>query len=146
MGIDEYPTDVREGLSHSEKIDLAYKLNMQRRHFDEPGVKRERVKEYLREHWDGESKSHAAEVTGSSRRTVSRALDEIRQSGKSGQVPEFTTRSERRKAIREAIEENPEASNREIADRLGVSHPTVGNVRQTFENPGDPVPSSVANK
>ena len=64
----------------------------------------------------------------------------VEQGGKFSQVTNFTTQTERRRAIREAIQTDPDASNREIADRLGVTHPTVGNVRQTFENPGDPVP------
>lgn len=42
----------------------------------------------------------------------------------------FTTAAQKESKVRDAIEESPDASNREIAKRTGVSHPTVASIRR----------------
>lgn len=46
------------------------------------------------------------------------------------------SRSQRRALIREYLELHSELSDREIARRLGTTHPTVGSVRLELEDPG----------
>jgi len=112
---------VREGLSHGEKVDLAYKLNMQRRHFDEPGAKRERIDQYFIEHWDGEKDDEeVAETVAASPEYTAERRKVLADGGKISARRKFTTQTEKRKAIRRAIEDDPDASNREIAERTDV--------------------------
>jgi hypothetical protein len=57
-------------------------------------------------------------------------------------VEQFSSRTAKRRAIREAIVDDSDASNRAIARQLDVDKNTVGDVRRNIEIPSDPVPSS----
>ena len=89
----------------------------------------------------GDNDEAVAKLLGVSRSLVTRKKNSL-SGGENVTNHEFTTQTEKRRLIREAIEDDPDASNREIADRTGVSHPTVGDIRNTIENPGDPTPSA----
>jgi hypothetical protein len=75
------------------------------------------------------------------RSTPLQAKQELNEAGELSNLTQFATQTEKRRAIREAIEADPDASNRAIARQLDVDKNTVGNVRQTVEEPGDPVPT-----
>ena len=80
LGIKNYPKVIRAGMSESEKITHARKLNIARRHL---------------------------------------------------------TSEQKRGLIREQLKETPEKSDRQIAQALGVSHPTVAAQRRELEKIGD---------
>src|SRR6266536_1562639 len=54
------------------------------------------------------------------------------------------TLAERRAAITQVLKENPELSNRQIADQVKVSHPTVAKARKKMEQAGDVVKVSTS--
>ena len=80
LGIKDYPKVIRAGMSESEKLTHARKLNIARRHL---------------------------------------------------------TSEQKRGLIREQLKETPEKSDRQIAQALGVSHPTVAAQRRELEETGD---------
>lgn len=137
LGIEDYPVRAVYGKSDAEKQRMAWRLNMQRRHFGN-GEKRDRVKDYLLTSWDGEPEREVADLLGVSQMTVNRAKEELLDDGKLKQVSQFS-KEEKRQQVREYINENPDASNREVADAIeaDVSHATVGNWRNKFESDED---------
>lgn len=144
LGIEDEdrPVRVRDGLSEQEKRSLAYRLNMQRRQVDQQS-KKELIKQRLNELIDaGIDKTDedvadelgcARSLVTSTRKTV--VNDKIGGGGKNVSRDNFTTVSDyatneqKDKLIKDLLVENPDASNREIADQLGVSHPMVGSRR-----------------
>jgi N6-adenosine-specific RNA methylase IME4/ParB-like chromosome segregation protein Spo0J len=116
----------------------AYRPNLARRDFSS-GAKREAVKQYLLEHWEGErSEKEVATDLGVSQFTVNRARRELREAGKLTEVNDFST-AEKRQQVREYLAEYPEASNREVAEAVeaDVSHASVGNWRNEWEEEGE---------
>lgn len=135
LGIDGYPTKIHAGLSDQEKRDLAYKLNLQRRHL-EAGEKQEIAKKYLLEDWDGgESQKSVAQRLGVSEYTVSEAKKELEDGGKEFGAKSFP-KSDKRRQVRDYIDGNPDASNREVEDAIeaDVSYKTIGNWRNEWED------------
>lgn len=53
----------------------------------------------------------------------------------------FRDQKTKRQDVREAIEEDPDASNVAIAEQTGVSDPTVGSVRKEMESEPSPEPT-----
>ncbi|XGI84231.1 DNA methyltransferase [Halorutilales archaeon Cl-col2-1] len=132
LGIDEIEARIHVGLSEEEKKELAWRLNLQRRHLED-GQKRDLAREYLLDIWDGEAtEEEIADTLGIHRKTVNRAKHDLQEDGKLGQVTELNT-SEKREIVREYIEDNPDASNREVAQEVDcdVSHVTVGKWRKS---------------
>ena len=80
LGINDYPRMIRAGMTETEKLTHARKLNMARRHL---------------------------------------------------------TSEQKRGLIREQLKATPEQSDRQIAQALGVTHPTVGVLRKELETSGD---------
>ncbi|XGI84705.1 DNA methyltransferase (plasmid) [Halorutilales archaeon Cl-col2-1] len=131
LSIEKIEARVHVGLSSKEKQDLAWRLNMQRRHLEQ-GQKRELAKEYLIDSWDGETtEREIADLLGIGKKTVNRAKKDLREAGKLSHLTQLTT-SEKKEIVREYIEDHPDASNREIADSIDcdVSHVTVGRWRK----------------
>lgn len=96
---------------------------------------REIAKQYLLEKWDGdESERSIASKLGVSRKTVNNAKSDLKESGKLGNLAQFS-KFDKRAQVREYIDENPDASNREVAESVeaDVSHATVGNWRNEWE-------------
>lgn len=88
LGITDYPTITREGMTEEEKIVHAYKLNTARRHLA-PEQLREAVAEALRRFPD-KSNREIASIMGVSHPTVGKYR---RQLEESGQVVSVTTRT-----------------------------------------------------
>jgi len=112
----------------------AYRPNLARRDFSS-GAKREAVKQYLLEHWEGErSEEDIAADLGVSQFTVNKARQELREAGKFIEVNDFSG-EEKRQQVREYLAEHPEASNREAAEAVeaDVSHAAVGNWRNEWK-------------
>jgi phage N-6-adenine-methyltransferase len=70
-----------------------------------------------------------------SQKLISNAVRELRESGKLSTHTELSTEG-KRDQVREYVEANPTASDREVAREVdcGVSHPTVGNWRDEWES------------
>ena len=71
---------------------------------------------------------------GVSKKTVNRAVEELRENGKLCQVTQLNT-EEKREQVRAYVEANPAASNREVAREVEceVTHVTVGNWRDEWD-------------
>lgn len=113
-----------------EKRIKAYRQQSSRRNLS----KKEIAKRFLQNDYDGESQQEIADLLGVSVSTVNVAKkeldeDELNGSCKSFDAKRFTTPESKRSAIWNAIEDDPDTSNRAIAREIGVSDPTVGNVR-----------------
>ena len=76
LGIDLVWISRQESLTHKEKIKAAYKENTARRNLGN-GQKREAVKTFYVNHYDGESYRDIADLVGVSRGTVSNAKSEL---------------------------------------------------------------------
>jgi transposase-like protein len=88
--------------------DRAYRPNLARRDFSS-GAKREAVKQYLLEHYDGErSERKIADDLGVSQYTVHEAKNELQESGKLIVENQFST-EQKREHVRGYIEANPDA-------------------------------------
>lgn len=138
LGIDEYPTKIHAGLTEQEKTDLAYKLNLQERHLSH-GQKQELVEQYLEEDWDGDNSGEwyddVATTLGVGASTVRRAFTSLKDDGKLAHLSIFP-KSSKRQQVRDHIDENPDVSNRDVADSVeaDVSYKTVGNWRNEWED------------
>jgi 16S rRNA G966 N2-methylase RsmD len=141
IDIETVPTQSVVGLSHQEKRDKAYKLNLQRRHL-EHGQKKEIVDQYLLNDWDGDrskvngkrwEKALGKDLSvGWS--TVSRRFSELRSDGKFVHLNIFTKDTKKQK-VRDYIEKHPDASNRSVAKTVepDISYNTVRNWRAEWE-------------
>lgn len=132
LGIEEIPARQVGRLSDGEKRDLAWQLNMQRRHFSE-GEKRDRIADYfldLEEREVRKTDDDIANTLGVSETWVRETRHDLVEAGKIGTGADFTTQQSVREQIKEALDDDPEVSDREVADDVGTSHPTVGNVRR----------------
>lgn len=133
LGID--PTTVTVD---TPSVEQAIRANLTRRNLA-AGEKREVVRTYLEENYDGErTQAEIASALGVSEGTVSNAWKELN--------PEDFTREEKRQQARSYHDTHPEASNREIARQIeaDVSHPTIGTWREEWadgeqdaDEPGD---------
>jgi len=144
LGIEDEdrPVRVRNGLSEEEKRSLAYRLNMQRRQVDQQ-TKKELIKQRLNELIDAgidKTDEEVADELGCAKSWVAEVRkgvvnSKIVESGKESSSEHFTTVSDyatneqKDKLIKDLLVENPDASNRDIANQLGVSHPMVGSRR-----------------
>lgn len=138
----EIPRKVRRDLNEKEKRQLAYRLNLQRRHLNS-GQKREIAKQYLKTEWDGQAtEEEVADILGVGKTTVHRAKESLRADGKLVHVDCFSTEEQRRQ-IRDYLEEHPEAADREVARNIpaDISHPTVGKRRDEIESSSSAGPS-----
>lgn len=139
LDIEDYPTKIYAGLSEQEKVDLAYRLNLQQRHLKH-GQKQELVGQYLEEDWDGDNSGEwyedVAATLGVGASTVRRAYTS-RKDGKLAHLSIFSKDSERQQVV-EHIANNPDASNRDVAEAVeaDVSHATVGTWRNEWEERG----------
>jgi len=129
---DDLPTRVVDD-TDAENYHRAYRSNLLRRDLTD-GTKREVVKQYLLEHPDRvaeDTQQAIASDLGVDPATVSRAIDEC---GNDLQVQELST-GEKREQVREYVEANPTASNREVAREVecDVTHVTVGNWRDEWD-------------
>ena len=134
-GYDEAEFVVMEFESESAKKDYAYNRNASGRHLD-GGEKREMVRNYLmEEHVSADVPStEVADFLSVSDSTVSRARKQLRQDS---DVEKFSgetlSKEEKRKRTKEYIRENPNDSNREVAENVPYSHSTVGAIRKEVE-------------
>lgn len=133
-----------EGLSEDEKVSLAWRLNMQRRHVDQK-TKKELVKERLNQLIDRDVKKtddKIADEMGSSqswvqeiRKTVVNEKLQTDGAKKNGggnfsTISDYATSEQKSQFIKDVLVENPDKSNRAIAEQIGVSNPTVGKHRK----------------
>lgn len=134
----EIPHNVVSGLSGQEKRDLAYRLNLNRRHM-EHGQKQEIVEQYLLEDWDGDNTGEwygeVASTLGVGGSTVRKVFTDLRADGKLV-IHGILSKEERRRQVREYASENPDASDREVARNIeaDVSHPTIGSWREEWKS------------
>lgn len=108
-------------------IEQAYRSNLARRNVA-GGTKREIVKRYLDQHFDGDrTQKEVADELGVAESTVSEARKEFDD--------RIVSTEEKRQQARAYIEANPDASDREVAREVeaDISHPTVGAVRDELE-------------
>lgn len=130
----EPPKKVVANLDEPEKVSLSWKLNMQRRHLDK-GSKKEMAKKRIKqlvEMGEDFTWGAVADELGISEERVHTAKDELLESNKLD-TKSIRTNKQKRQQVREALEENPEKSNVEIAEELDVSDPFVGKVRKEME-------------
>lgn len=132
---DDLPTRVVDDASE-DNYHRAYRANLLRRDLSD-GTKRDVVKQYLLEHPDRvaeDTQEAIAEDLGVSKKTVNRAIEQLRENGKLCQVTQITT-DEKRDQVRSYVEDNPDASNREVSREVDcdVTHVTVGNWRNEWD-------------
>lgn len=139
---EDIPRRPRTGLDEHEKRSLAYRLNMQRRHVD-TATKKDLIKQRLNELIDAgidKTDEEIADELGCARSRVSQVRkkvvnSKISDSGENVNANDFTTVSDyatseqKDRVIKDLLVENPERSNREIADQIGVDKNTVGKRR-----------------
>jgi len=116
-------------------MERALRPNLARRDFSS-GQKREAVKRYLLNHWDGERGSRdIAKDLGVSHVTVSRAKNELEGDGKLEHLKQFS-KAEKQEQVGNYLDSNPDASNRKVAGNIeaDVSHTTVGNWRNEWDS------------
>lgn len=104
----------------------AARANLARRDLSQGG-KREAVKRYLTKHYEGErAQQEVADDLGVAQSTVSEAWEIIDR--------DRFPRDEKRRRVREFIDQHPEASNRDVSDAVepDVSYRTVGNWRNEW--------------
>jgi DNA (cytosine-5)-methyltransferase 1 len=133
---DEIPRRVVDD-TDTENYHRAYRTNLNQRDLTD-GTKREVVKQYLLEHSDrvGEDTQQAiAEDLGVSEDTVRRAKEDAVDEGLLNLSGENLNTDEKREQVREYVEANPTASNREVARKVDcdVSHVTVGKWRDEWD-------------
>jgi len=73
---------------------------------------------------DEDTQAEIAEDLGVSQKTVSRAVDELPEDVKSIQVNKVNSLD--KKEVREYVEDNPDAGNREVARAVGLITATAG--------------------
>jgi ParB/RepB/Spo0J family partition protein len=133
LGVDPVTTTVE-----SPDVEQAYRSNLSRRNLND-GTKRDVVEQYLKDHYDGDrTQQQVAEDLGVSPATVSRAMESL------SPEKDFPP-SEKRQQARAYLDDNPDASNREVAREIeaDVSHPTIGNWRDEWESDNDGEDASV---
>lgn len=116
----------------------AWRTNLAQRDLSN-GTKREAVKRYLERHWDGDrSLREIAGDIGVSHGTVKNAKDDLKEAGKLDKVLQLST-EEKRERVREYIDANTDASNRDVADAMDfeVSHVSVGKWRPDRDTADD---------
>lgn len=139
LGIEEVPAVIREELSESERRELAWRVNMQRRHLDD-SQKRDLIErriEGLMARDEHKNDEELGEELGVSRQWVAEVRQQMAAAGKIASGCKFATSQQKRERTRELIEDDPERSNRDIADEAGVSRTTVGNVRDDLDSDDD---------
>lgn len=143
---DERPVRVRDGLDHEEKRSLAYRLNMQRRQVDKQ-TKKELIKQRLNELIDSgvdKTDEDIADELGCARSLVTQTRKTVvnEKISKSGEtvngdnfttVSDYATNEQKDKVVKDLLVENPEESNRSIAEQIGVNHATVGTKRDNLK-------------
>jgi DNA (cytosine-5)-methyltransferase 1 len=141
VDMDAVPTKAVVGLSDDEKREKAYKLNLQRRHLED-GQKQEIVEQYLVNDWDGDDydgwQSDLGAKLGVSQGLISQVFSELKEAGKLISVNIFP-KGAKEQQVKDYLDENPDASNREVADAIeaDVSYRTVGNWRNEWEDDED---------
>ncbi|AFH21526.1 DNA adenine methylase [environmental Halophage eHP-3] len=130
---DEIPTRTVDDTS-DENYHRAYRSNLLRRDLSD-GTKREVVKQYLLEHPDRvaeDTQEAIAEDLGVSRALVTQVANDP---DVKDVTPNELTTDEKREQVRTYVENNPDASNREVAREVDcdVTHVTVGNWRDEWE-------------
>jgi phage N-6-adenine-methyltransferase len=138
LGITDWPRIVRLGLDEASKRPHARKLNLARRHLDQV-ARRALIEQQLRDTPERSNRQIADDLgvddttVGDVRRAVA-GIPQVRTTtgadGKSYPASKLE-RAAKRELIARQIREKPEASNRQIADELGVSDHTVAAVRAT---------------
>jgi 16S rRNA G966 N2-methylase RsmD len=135
LDIEDYPTQVRKGLSDLEKRALARSLNAQRRQMED-GDKRDLIEQALLD-YDGEgihrTDDELAQECGTSQSWVNDVRHRLVEDGQittSG----YLTESAQRGRIRSAIDDDPDESDYSIGKRLNVSKNTVASVRKEKES------------
>lgn len=133
LGIDP-KTQVVDG-TDDENFHRAYRANLLRRDLD--GTKREVVKQYLMEHperLEDDGDREIASDLGVSKGTVQNARNELEEGGKLDKPVQLST-GEKRNSLREYLNKNPGASNRQAADDVDfdVSHVTVSSWRKEMD-------------
>jgi DNA (cytosine-5)-methyltransferase 1 len=141
VDIETVPTQSVVGLSHQEKRNKAYKLNLQRRHL-EHGQKSEIVDKYLLNDWDGDRSGEGddswqevlAKGLGVSEGLIEVRFAELRSRDKFLNLKIFA-KDTREQKVKEYIEDNPDASNRTVAENVepNISYETVRNWRDEWE-------------
>lgn len=133
---DDLPTRVVDD-TDAETLHRAYRANLLRRDLSD-GTKREVVKQYLLEHPDRVAEDTQAEIAsdlGVADDTVRRARQELKDNGLLKFSGENFTTDEKRQQVRAYVEDNRNASNREVARQVkcDVTHVTVGNWRDEWD-------------
>jgi DNA modification methylase len=145
LDISDPPVKVRDGLTRQEKRSLAYRLNMQRRQIDTES-KKSLIKKRLNELIDSDvdkSDEQIAEELACTQQRVSQVRktvvnEKISDGGNNTNVCDFTTVSDyatseqKDRIVKDLLVENPEKSDRAIANQIGVSHPTVSKKRSSL--------------
>lgn len=72
-------------------------------------------------------------LTPDEKRDKARAYNFGRRQSTAEQVAAFRSNAEKRRAVEQALQENPEKSDRAIAEEVGVSHMTVNRVREELK-------------
>lgn len=131
------PVTVHEGLTEAEKLSKAWSLNMQRRNVEEV-EKQDLIEKRLKQLDDQDitmTNEAVARELGVDPTWVGEVRKRLVDRGKigSGQEVSNLPQAEKREAVKEHLKKYPNKSNRGIAEDLGVSHPTVGNVRAEGE-------------
>lgn len=132
----EIPTRVVDD-SDADQYHRAYRSNLLRRDLSD-GTKREVVKEYLLEHperVEEDTQEAIAEDLGVAQQTVSNAVQGLQERGKLTKHSTLSTK-EKRDLVQSYHEDNPDASNREVAREVDcdVTHVTVGNWRSEWRD------------
>jgi len=140
----EPPKRVYEALSEDEKYSMAWKLNMQRRHLEQKekkGLIKERLNQLIDRGID-KTDAEIAEELGCSQQWVSEtrrtvvnnklSSDGVQNTsgGNLHTVTDYATSEQKENFVKDVIVDNPDKSNRSIADQVGVAPNTVGTHRK----------------
>lgn len=135
LDIETVPAVIREGLSESERKSRAWERNMQRRHLDDAekkGLIEDRIEGLMDQ--DGyKTDEELAEELAVSRSWVNEVRRQMANAGKIDADSKFATQVQQREKAKELVKENPDRSNRDVAEEVGVSRTTVGNIRDEME-------------
>jgi ParB-like chromosome segregation protein Spo0J len=140
MRLPEFVTHVEVGADEDERS-MAWKLNMQQRHLDTEEKQQliEKRLQQLDESDEYRTNSKIAQTLGVSESWVRQTRNRLIESGNIRTTAEITTDTDGRRSkedaaikrdrVKAALKTDPTRSNREIARRIDVSHPFVGDVR-----------------
>ncbi|WP_147464955.1 ParB/RepB/Spo0J family partition protein [Halococcus sp. IIIV-5B] len=140
LGFDEISIKRYSDLSDAEKEDWQFTENTHRRNMGE-SRKRDLIEErflILDGRGEHQTDSEIAEFLGVGETWVRDTRHSLNSKNRIG--AEFRDNSSKRDDVRQAIEDDPDASNVTIAERTDVSDPTVGKVRSEMEQESD-IPS-----